>query len=88
MTERELERQLKALANRRRLLILKYLKEHREAAVRDIANAINLSFKATSKHLTILTVIDILEKEQRSSQVFYGIAHIQFPAVRHIISLL
>ncbi len=52
-TERELEKQLKALANRRRLAILKYLKSKREASVGDIAEEINLSFKSTSKHLAV-----------------------------------
>ena len=88
MTERELEKQLKALANRRRILILKYLKQHREAAVGDIARAINLSFRSTSKHLTVLTAADVVEKEQRSVQMFYRLVHVSAPAIRHIISLL
>ena len=47
MKVEELEKQLKTLANRRRLAILKYLKSHREAAVSEIADAIHLSLKAT-----------------------------------------
>ena len=74
MTERELEKQLKALANRRRLLILTYLKGHREAAVGDISDAINLSFKATSKHLGVLAAADIVDKEQRSLQMWYRLS--------------
>jgi len=85
---RELEKILKALANRRRLAILKYLKENREAPVGEIAGEINLSFRATSKHLGILAACDIVEKDQRSLQVFYCLAPTQKPAARHIISLL
>ncbi len=85
---KELERNLKALANRRRLAILKYLKENREAPVGDIAAEINLSFKATSKHLGVLAAVDIVEKNQRSSQVFYRLASPAKPAVRYVVSLL
>ncbi len=71
---KKLERTLKALANRRRLAIVSYLKKRREAPVGEIAHEINLSLKATSKHLGILAAADILEKEQRSLQVFYRLA--------------
>ena len=86
--ERELEKQLKALANRRRLAILRHLKNNREANVADIASVINLSFKATSKHLGILANLDILEKEQRSLQNFYRLTTFHPPAVKQIILLL
>lgn len=69
--EKELEKILKALANRRRLLILHYLKKNKEASVGTIAGAIRLSLKATSKHLNILSAADILEKEQRNVLMFY-----------------
>ena len=85
---KELERPLKALANRRRLAILKYLKQEREAPVGEIAGAIRLSFKATSKHLAILAAADIVEREQRSLQMFYRIAPRLRPAAQRIITLL
>lgn len=85
---RELEKSLKALANRRRLAILKYLKKEGEANVADIAHKIDLSFKATSKHLGILVARDIVEREQRSLQMFYRLAATQKPEARHTISLL
>ena len=85
---KELERNLKAFANRRRLAILVHLKKNREAKVGDIAVAIKLSFKATSKHLAILANVNAVEKEQRSTEVFYSLASRQtFPA-NHILSLL
>jgi DNA-binding transcriptional ArsR family regulator len=85
---KNLEKILKALANRRRLAILKYLKNHREAPVGEIAHEINLSFKATSKHLGILASVDIIERDQRNLQVFYRLAGNQKSPVKHVIDLL
>jgi DNA-binding transcriptional ArsR family regulator len=88
MKEKELERQLKALANRRRLAILGYLKRHESAPVGDIAASIHLSFKATSKHLGILTAANILERDQRSLQMFYRIAILLPPVPRVLLRFI
>lgn len=88
MNSRDLEKTLKALANRRRLAILKYLKENREAPVSEIAREISLSFKATSKHLSILFAADIVERDQKGLQMFYRLAREQKPAANKIIYLL
>ena len=85
---KELEKTLKALANQRRLAILRYLKKNREASVGEIAGEIDLSLKATSKHLGILAACDIVERDQRSLQMFYRLASNQKPAANHILSLL
>lgn len=85
---RELEKPLKALANKRRLAILKYLKSEREASVGEMAYEIEASFKATSKHLGVLLGADIVEREQRNFQAFYRIALNQKPVVQKVISLL
>ncbi|MDE2001104.1 MAG: winged helix-turn-helix transcriptional regulator [Patescibacteria group bacterium] len=85
---KNLEKTLKALANRRRLAILAYLKTHKEASVTDIAHAIHLSFKATSKHLGILASLDIIDREQRSLQMFYRLANSQPSPVKSILLLL
>jgi DNA-binding transcriptional ArsR family regulator len=82
------ERPLKALANKRRLEIIKYLKEKKEATVGDIAEHIKLSFKATSKHLAVLYSADILEKEQRSLSCFYSLALKLPPVAKSVIFLL
>jgi DNA-binding transcriptional ArsR family regulator len=71
MREKELEKILKALANRRRLAILAHLKRTQEMSVGNIAKKINLSFAATSRHLVIMERSGILEKEQRNLAVFY-----------------
>lgn len=85
---KNLEKQLKALANRRRLAILKYLKNVRQAPVGEIAGEINLSVKATSKHLNILATADILEREQISLSVFYRLSQDPSSTAKQVISIL
>jgi len=85
---KELEKLLKAFANRRRLAIIKYLKSHKEASVSEVAYEISLSFKATSKHLLVLLAVDIVEREQRNVQMFYQLANPQKSIVRQIIGVL
>ena len=93
IAEKDFERIMKALANRRRLAILRLLKrgdgrKEGEARVGDIAEEIRLSFKATSKHLGILSAADIVDREQRSLQMFYRLSpDLPVPA-RAVISLL
>lgn len=84
MKEKELERILKALANRRRLAIIAHLRKAKEATVGDIAEHIKLSFKATSKHLGILSSADIVDKEQRSLQMWYRLSTTSHPIVKYI----
>ncbi|MEK7606943.1 MAG: metalloregulator ArsR/SmtB family transcription factor [Patescibacteria group bacterium] len=85
---KQLEKTLKALANKRRLAIVAHLKKNKEAAVTDIARAIKLSVKATSKHLAILSAVDILDYEQRSLRVYYRLGD-AIPAVaRYVFSIL
>lgn len=87
MTDKELERVLKALANRRRLAMVKFLKREGEATVGDIAEEVGLSFRATSRHLSVLYGADVLDKEQRGPQIFYRLAKQINPAVKYIITL-
>ena len=88
MKEKELERSLKALANKRRLAIIRFIKKEKEVSVGDMADEIKLSFNATSKHLGILASANILEKEQRGLQMFYRISDDLPEVVRRVISLL
>lgn len=85
---KELERQLKALANRRRLTMIKLLKHNREMSVGDIAKEIKLSFKATSKHLMILDRADLVEKEQRGLSVYYCLSSQQNLLFKSLLSIL
>ena len=88
MKEKELERTLKALANKRRLNILRLLKANKELPVGEIARRIQLSFKSTSNHLNILASVDILQKDQRSLQVFYAISTPSDKVTEKILTLL
>ena len=71
---KHLEKIFNALDNRRRLAIIKYLKENHEASVSEIAKELKIPFKTTSKHLRILSAADIVDKEQRRFQVYYFIS--------------
>ena len=86
MKENELEKILKALANRRRLAILCHLKKVCEDRVGSIAGKLHLSLPATSRHLNILERANVLEKEQRGLEVFYRVGESIRPFVRHLIS--
>lgn len=70
---RDIEQILKALANRRRLSMLKYLRKEHSATVGNIAKKIQLSMKATSKHLRLLSMSGIVESEQVGLNVAYSI---------------
>ena len=70
MDDKKIEKILKALGNKRRLAILKYLRDGGEAKVGNIAFEIGLSFRSTSRHLIILERADVLKKEQRGLKVF------------------
>ncbi|MEK7500380.1 MAG: metalloregulator ArsR/SmtB family transcription factor [Patescibacteria group bacterium] len=87
MKEKELERILKSLANKRRIAIVHFLKNQKESTVSGIAEKIRLSFRATSKHLGVLAATDIVEKDQRSSQVFYSLSA-NMPELAHRMILL
>ena len=88
MNEYKLERSLKAFANRRRVAIIQYLKRNTEASVGEIAGAIRLSVKATSKHLGVLSAAEIVTRDQRSLQMIYRIARDPNVISKSIIHLL
>ncbi len=85
---KNLERILKALSNKRRLEILRALKHKKELSVSEIADEIKLSIKATSKHLAVLYNVDIVDKEQRSLQMFYKLSNNLHHIVKHISNSL
>ncbi len=64
MNEKEisdLEKVFKIFANKHRLSILSFLKRKKEASVGEISDNLKTSFKATSKHLAILSNAGILK---------------------------
>lgn len=68
-----LERTLKALANRRRLAILVYLKGHPRSSVTEVAQALKISVRNASKHLRLLAFAELVDREQRSLQMLYSL---------------
>jgi DNA-binding transcriptional ArsR family regulator len=88
MRDKELEMNLKALANRRRLVMVRFIKKKKEASVGDVADEIKLSLKSTSRHLSVLFSAGLLEREQRSLQVFYKLAPGIPEPIRRIVSIL
>ncbi|HEY4480216.1 MAG TPA: metalloregulator ArsR/SmtB family transcription factor [Candidatus Paceibacterota bacterium] len=88
MDEKDLEKILKALANKRRILILRVLKGRKKASVNDLAKTIKLSFRSTSKHLSILYAAGILDKEQSGLTVFYSIDPKPEKVILHLLSII
>jgi DNA-binding transcriptional ArsR family regulator len=87
--KRELTNILKALSNERRLHILEFLKKNKKPTpVYEIAKEIDLSLKATSKHLLRLRAVDILDHFQKSLNVYYFISKKQEKPTKTVISML
>jgi DNA-binding transcriptional ArsR family regulator len=82
------EKILKALANRRRLKIIKYLNDNKKASVTELAGYLKLSFKSTSKHLAVFKNVDIVEAEQVSLSYFYSLAQPPNPLVKQLLSIV
>jgi DNA-binding transcriptional ArsR family regulator len=85
---KELEKIYKALGNRRRLAIIKFLENQREASVSEITKYLKLSFRSTSKHLAVLRQLDIVDKEQRSLLVIYSLSQPTHPIVKQFLTLV
>jgi len=84
----DLEKQLKALANKRRLAIVKYLKKNSKVPVSDIAKEIHLSFKSTSRHLAVLRAADIVDKRQVNLNSYYFLSAPLSNAAQAVLTLL
>ncbi len=69
-----MEKILKALANRRRLAIIKYLSNVKTASVHEIAEAIDLSHRSTSKHLNLLKSRGVVESEYVGQENHYKLS--------------
>ena len=85
MTTKELERLLKAVANHRRLSILKYLQRAKKPNVGDIADHLKLSFRSTSRHLVILKSVGLIDKEQIGVEMHYSMESDIPSVIKHIL---
>ena len=79
---------LRATANKRRLLILSFLKTKGQVSVSEIARHIHLSVRSTSRHLAVLSSAEIVEKEQRGLFMFYKISSNVHVCAQQIINIL
>jgi len=82
------EKILKALANKRRLKIVKFLGKNKKATVTVIANYLKLSFKSTSRHLSVLKSAGIIDSEQVALMNFYYIVAPMPVIVKTILVLI
>ena len=79
------ERIFKALANRRRLAIVKLLKQRPRVAVGDIASNLKVSMPTTSKHLSILAAADIVDYERMSLSIYYSLVNNPSAMMRDVL---
>ncbi len=68
---RHLEGVLKALANRRRLLMLATVRRQRELHVSALAEQLRLPMKTVSRNLRLLERAGLMQSDQRRGYVFY-----------------
>jgi len=75
----------KALGNEGRLKIMKLLLDGRERTVTEIKEAIDISLKATSKHLIILDNLGFVESSGKQSHVYYKIDLAAHPKIQEFL---
>lgn len=64
---------LKALASRRRLEILKLLRENYTMGLSEIATEIDLSYRSTSRHLLSLSNVDLIKQNRKGAWMIYNL---------------
>ncbi|MCF7844713.1 MAG: metalloregulator ArsR/SmtB family transcription factor [Kiritimatiellales bacterium] len=85
---RELEKQLKAVANARRLYVLSFIKKSKSATVSEISDNARMSIEGASQHLRILRMAGIVEQKKRGQFVSYRISLKQSEPIKKILALL
>lgn len=63
----------KAVANEKRVRILRLLLKHKELTVEDIAEILKISYKTVSAHLQKLANVNLVKRYQKGLFVFYSI---------------
>lgn len=85
---KEIEKILKVVANEKRLLIIKNLIKEKRLTVSEISERINLSFKATSKHLSLLYQADFVGAKKVSNNVLYFLTQPDHLLKKEILKLI
>lgn len=70
---------LKAMANERRILILRHISKMKESTVGQISDVLDLSFRSVSKHLSVLYGADLIKFRQSGLNRYYSINNNKFP---------
>lgn len=88
MQTKTIEKILKPLASKRRLDIIKVLKETESAPVWYISEKIGLSYFATSKHCLLLEKIGMIASEYEGKENHYYIPPQSSRLIKYIFTLL
>ncbi len=75
----------RALSNENRLKIIQLLHRRRAMMVTGVAEQVKLSFKATSKHLIMLSQLGILHHDARDGKVYYSLSPTPRLDVKYIL---
>jgi predicted transcriptional regulator len=73
MEESRLEQALKALANEKRIMILKLLLEEKEMFLQGISERLNIPLKTASRNLALLKTAGFVLSKTKRAQVMYQI---------------
>ncbi|AIQ29120.1 hypothetical protein P40081_13825 [Paenibacillus sp. FSL P4-0081] len=73
----ELEKQLKALSDRNRIMILRILHQHKEYGAR-LANTLDLTTATISHHLEILKQAGLIVEEKVGNIKYFELDHSRF----------
>lgn len=79
MSDKDLVKVLKALANERRLSILRLIYKNKQFSVTGLSEIMDMPFRSVSKHLSVLSSVDLISGEQKSWNKFYSINKEKFP---------
>ncbi len=85
---KHLEKTFKAFGNITRLKIISLLKKKKTASVGQISEGVKCSYKAASKHLSILFRVDLVDREQRGYEMHYRLADDMSSAGQKITALI
>ena len=75
MRLRELEHIFRVLSGRKRLEILRLMLDGKSRAVGEVAVAVKLSLKSTSKHVILLAQVGLLDRRRGGFSVYYQLAN-------------
>jgi len=84
----DLVRLFKAVANKRRVEILKLLLNEGEKNVSEVAQHLKISFVSASRHLLQLERVGLLKNRQQSLWVYYSINDNPSPDVKGALKMI